>query len=323
MNLITMMDELLRNRSMLYREAREGTTLLPLCGRLLLLFCLTAAIYGAVMGAFRSIHPAYFFSDFEITAQDGTSHRGEVVGLTPERNAIYTRTTLNFDSPAKSVRFNVTNPTDPYTVIGISTEKGYTKIELAKGSRLREGGAWMMPFFVALKIPLLFLLTLLVCSIALYILNLAYGMQLHFMPSLTLMLFALAGTGVMLMVFAPISMLFTVVTSSYHFMKILHVLVFIIAGAFGVKILGEGLRSMNAASDAGQDNAPKGNVRMVLLSWLLLYCLVGSQLAWTLKPFLGTPYLPATPPFRMEKGNIFVSTMESMGGIKPADRSRY
>ena len=319
MKLITMIDELLRNRSMLYQEAREGTKLIPLCGRLLLLFCLTAAIYGAVMGSFRSIHPTFFFSDFEINYKEGESFRGKVAGITPQQNAVYTRTKLILGSTANTIRFNVTNPTDPYTITNVSTEKGYTKISLAKGSRLHESNAWTMPLLAALKIPLLFLLTLLICAIALYILNLAYGMQLHFMPSMTLMLFALAGTGVMLLVFAPISMLFTVVTSSYHFMKLLHVLVFIIAGVFGVRILGEGLKSMNSTADAEQENAQKGNARMVLLSWLLLYCLVGSQLAWTLKPFLGTPYLPATPPFRMEQGNIFVSTVESMRGIKPAE----
>jgi hypothetical protein len=79
-----------------------------------------------------------------------------------------------------------------------------------------------------------------------YILNLAFGMKLHFMPSMTLMLFTLAGTGVMLVVFAPIALLFTVVTTSYHFMKIMHVVVFGISGLFGVRILYEGLMHMQA-----------------------------------------------------------------------------
>ena len=43
---------------------------------------------------------------------------------------------------------------------------------------------------------------------------------------------------------------------------------------------------------------------------------MGAQVAWTLKPFLGTPYLPETPPFRLDKGNIFVSTLESLHSIR-------
>ena len=128
----------------------------------------------------------------------------------------------------------------------------------------------------------------------------------------------MAGTGVMLVVFAPISLMFSVVTTSYHFMKILHVVVFAIAGLFGVKILGEGLAGMQAPEEDAPPPPTHGKSHAVLYSWLLLYCLVGAQLAWTLKPFLGTPYLPATPPFRLDKGNIFVSTLESFRGINPA-----
>jgi len=205
-------------------------------------------------------------------------------------------------------------------VVEVGVEKGYNRITLAPDAVLTEGGRWTQPLMVAVKIPLLLLLTLIVCALALYILNLAFGMKLHFAPSMTLMLFALAGTGVMLVVFAPIALLFTVVTTSYHFMKIMHVIVFGISGLFGARILYEGLINIQAPEgDEPQAGAAPGHANLVLFSWLLLYCLVGAQLAWTLKPFLGTPYLPATPPFRLDKGNIFVSTIESFRGIKPAE----
>jgi len=320
MNLIGMIDELLRNRSALYQQAQQQDQLRPLCLRLLVFFLLSSAIYGAVMGAYRSIHPAYFFSDFELITADQPPIKGDVAGMMVERNTVYTHAKLPPEITDATIRFNRTNPSDPYIVNSIGEEKGYTKIVLAPETVLTENNRWMQPAMVAVKIPLLFLLTLLVCSLALYILNLAFGMKLHFAPSMTLMLFALAGTGVMLVVFAPISLLFSVVTTSYHFMKILHVVVFVIAGLFGVKILGEGLANMQEPEDdVVQAYRSKGRAQLVLFSWLLLYCLVGAQLAWTLKPFLGTPYLPATPPFRLDKGNIFVSTIESFRGIKPAE----
>jgi hypothetical protein len=319
MKLFQMIDELLRDRSALYRTAREGKDLRQLCIRLLMLFLISSAIYGAVMGAFRSIHPDYFFSDFELTAKETPAIKGTIAGMMAENKAVYTTMDISTKITDATIRFNTTNPSDAYQVISISKEKNYTKIELAPDAQLKEAGGWMLPFLVALKIPLLFLLTLFVCAFALYIINLAIGMKLHFLPSMTLMLFALAGTSIILLVFAPISMLFTVVTDNYHFMKIMHTIIFIISGSFGVKILAEGLMSMQAMDDGEEKPKANNQTKNVLVAWLILYCLVGAQLAWTLKPFLGTPYLPATPPFRMEKGNIFVSTIESMRDIKPAD----
>lgn len=76
------------------------------------------------------------------------------------------------------------------------------------------------------------------------------------------------------------------------------------AGLFGVKVLAEGMARLAPQSAKG--------FKKVLLTWLLLYCIVGGQIAWTLKPFLGTPYLPATPPFRVEGGNIYVSFAQSL-----------
>ena len=303
MSLFPMMDALLRDRETLYRRAAEGQDLGRLCGNLLLIFVVTSGLYGAAMGAYRCLHPQYYFSDFELSAPGVQPVRGKVAGMEEETLTVYTRGRLPALKQAQ-VRFNVTRPTEPYAVSSLGEEGGYATIVLAPGSVLREANAWQLPLLVAAKTPFLFLLTLLVCALALYVLNLAFDIRLHFLPAMTTLAFGLAATGVMLAVFVPIAALFSVVTDSYHFMKVLHLLVFTVAGAFGVKVLAEGLTRM----------APEGikGLRTLLCSWLLLYCLVGGQIAWTLKPFLGTPYLPATPPFRVESGNIYVSTFRSM-----------
>ena len=317
MSVLRTINDFLRDRKALYEMAREGKNLRSICGRLLLIFVLTTGIYGAVMGAFRCIHPSYYFSDFDLSAPGQSHVQGKVAGMSAENRAVYTRARNLPATSGATIRFNLSEPSEAYDVAVIGEEKGYGKIVLAPGSVLEEPGSWKLPLIVALKIPLLFILTLLVCALALYAMNMSFGLQLHFMPTMTVMLFALAGTGVALVVFAPISLLFTVVTASYHFMKILHVLVFIVAGSFGLKILGEALPSMRSQqAEADKSAATRGRAARLRLAWLLLYCLVGAQLAWTLKPFLGTPYLPATPPFRIEKGNIFVSTLESFRAVR-------
>ena len=308
MNPVSMMDKLLRDRESLYARAAQGDGLGGLCLKLLLIFIVTSALYGAAMGSFRWFHPEYYFSDYEVVAPAAQA-AGRVAGTNVAERKVYL-----VDKPAPpladaEVRFNVSRPTDPYKVVSVGEEKGYGFLTLEPDAPLEEPGAWMLPLLVALKTPLLFVVSLVACCLVLYTLNLAFGMGLHFLPSMTLMAFALAATGVMLGVFIPVVALFSVVTESYHFMKILHVAVFAIAGLFGVTVLYGGLKRL----------APEGidsrKIRALLLSWLLLYGLVGGQLAWTLKPFLGTPYLPATPPFRVESGNIYVSVFESISQL--------
>ena len=212
------------------------------------------------------------------------------------------------------IRFNVTHPSDPYEVVLISTEGGYGVIELSSESVLKEADTWTMPLLVSLKAPLLFVSTLLICSMALYMLNLSFGIGLKFMPTMTLMIFSLTATGAMLGVFVPIVGFFSAVTENYHLIKVMHLLVVAVAGLFGVRVLGEGLARLAPES---KDGVIKGVIKrfrtnMLLTSWLALYTIVGGQLAWTLKPWFGTPYLPSTPPFRMTSGNIYVTFFESL-----------
>lgn len=316
MRLFAMMDALLRDRDSLYEQALSGEDTRRLTLRLLAVFALTGALYGGAMGAYRWIHPEYVFGDFEITAPGADPVRAKVTGMIPgEPTVVYTKEAGLPVGPGATVRFNITDPTDAYAVAGVSTEKGYTTITLEQGAQVSDPNAWLVPILVSVKTPLLFLLTLAICAPALYVLNLMSGMGLRFGPVMTLMAFALAATGVVLGVFIPIVTMFAIVTHNYHFMKVMHLVIFSVAGVFGVKVLGEGLFRMAPVveTDVGPQTKPWVRVRSLLISWLLLYALVGGQLAWTLKPFLGTPYLPETPPFRIESGNIYVSVFGSMG----------
>lgn len=319
MGLLGTVNALLRDRTRLYEEARQSRTLWKLCGHLAAIFVITSGVYGGVMGAFRCFHPDYFFSNFELLVPGQPAVKGRVEGMIAEARAVYTRSTLPQHVPGATIRFNMSRPSEAYAVASLTSEKGYGRIVLAEGAALREADAWKLPLRVAVKTPLLFVLTLLVCALALYVLNLAFGMNLHFMPTMTVMGFGLAATGVLLVVFAPIALLFTAVTDSYHFMKMLHVAVFTVAGGFGLKTLNDALAGMDPPP-AATDASPRArkHPRGLLAAWLVLYCVVGAQLAWTLKPFLGTPYLPETPPFRIESGNIFVSTLSS--GLALGDR---
>ncbi len=306
MKIISTVDAMLRDRDALYDELAKGEGLGQLSGKLVLIFVFSTAIYGFAMGSFRWLHPEFYLSDFELKTADGQTFEGKVAGMSASQRLVYTTfVSLPVGTVGTTIRFNVSAPTDAYEVSKIDEEKGYTRIELADTVLLSESEPWRIPMMSAAKAPMLFLLTLTACSLALYVLNLAFGLRLYFRPTMTLILFALSATGTMLAVFVPIVWLFSAVTDSYNFVKNMHVLVFGIAGLFGLKVLWEGLSKL----------APQGSskIKGLLVSWLLLYCMVGGQVAWTLKPWLGTPYVPNTPPFRVSKGNIYVSFFESAG----------
>lgn len=316
MGLLRLTNKLLRDRSGIYRELAEGRALGGTCLRLLVIFAVTAGVYGAAMGSFRCFHPQFFFSDFESSDGGAPKTAGKVAGLSPDKRRVYLRDAKVQPPPGSLIRFNTSRPSAPYRVVASGSEGGFAYVDLDRDGILAEAAPWKQVLAVAVKIPALFLFSLLTCALALYVLNLAFSLNLHFAPVMALLSMGLAATGVMLGVFFPIALLFSVVTGQYHFMIVMHVLIFMLAGLFGVRVLSGGLSAMTNPERAEVGLAARIatglKTRMLLASWLLLYALVGGQMAWTLKPYLGTPYLPATPPFRVESGNIYVSFVQSL-----------
>jgi len=161
----------------------------------------------------------------------------------------------------------------------------------------------------AAKLPVLFLATLLVCSPTLYFFNVLFGSNQSLTQNIALILTAITVTAVLLLSFAPITLFFLLTTSHYQFFKLLNVAVFTIAGSMGVVFLSQGMRVVSASGKEG-DN-PR---RMVLRLWVLVYAFVGSQMAWTLRPFIGAPSMKFEL-FRQLGGNFYTNIFASIGEI--------
>lgn len=103
---------------------------------------------------------------------------------------------------------------------------------------VREGTGGLMQLFAsAVKLPLLFILTLIVTFPSLYVFNALVGSRLAWESVLRLLV---AANGVMLAVFAslgPIVVFFGLSTTSYSFMKLLNVLAAGIGGILGLAFL--------------------------------------------------------------------------------------
>jgi hypothetical protein len=161
----------------------------------------------------------------------------------------------------------------------------------------------------AVKLPILFLATLVICAPALYFFNLIFGSNQSLSQNVALILTAIAVTSVVLLSFAPITLFFLLTTNHYQFFKLLNVGLFSVAGIVGVIFLSQGMRAVSYSGKAGV-RARRNVVRL----WILVYAFVGSQMAWTLRPFVGAPGLEFEL-FRQLGGNFYANIFASIGEI--------
>ena len=155
----------------------------------------------------------------------------------------------------------------------------------------------------------LFLATTAICAPTLYFFNVLFGSNQSLTQNVALMLTAITVTAVLLLSFAPIVVFFLLTTAGYQFFKLLNVTIFAVCGIVGVIFLAQGMRIV---SSAGKEGASAR--RWVLWLWVLVYAFVGSQMAWTLRPFIGAPSMKFEL-FRQLGGNFYTNVFASIGEI--------
>ncbi|HAG81509.1 MAG TPA: actin-binding WH2 domain-containing protein [Cyanobacteria bacterium UBA12227] len=169
--------------------------------------------------------------------------------------------------------------------------------------------SWEQALSSAIKLPALYLITLLICFPTLYFFNITFGSRKTGGQHFAMLLTSVSVISVLLFSFAPITLFFLISTYNYQFYKLLNVGIFAITGFIGVKFLYEGMKLLSKEDSEGLET------RMgVLRFWLFLYAFVGTQLAWTLRPFFGSPGQPFEL-FREMQGNFYLNIVEAIGEI--------
>lgn len=196
------------------------------------------------------------------------------------------------------------------------------------------------------KLPALFLFTLIVTLPSLYVFNALVGGRLDFPATLRVLVAAVVVNLAVAASFGPILGFFTVSTKSYSFMVLLNVLLLAIAGGVGLGFLLQTLRRL-IASEARSATSPPGApserdaasppilppapgpldrlpgvlaednpriARSIFRIWLLIYALVGAQMGWILRPFIGNPGQPFQF-FRARQGNFFQAVVAHLGNL--------
>ena len=101
-----------------------------------------------------------------------------------------------------------------------------------------------------LKVPALFLLTLVITFPSLYVFNALVGSRLKFLATLRLLIGSMAVMLAVLSSIGPIVAFFSISTTSYPFMVLLNVVVFALSGFLGLGFLLKTLRKLAYAMES-------------------------------------------------------------------------
>jgi hypothetical protein len=196
-----------------------------------------------------------------------------------------------------------------------------------------------------LKVPALFFLTLVVTFPSLYVFSALLGVRLGPLDTLRLVVAPTAVCIAVLASFALITLFFDFCTTSYPFMKLLNVAFFATGGLIGISFMMTMLERLRPVAEAPPIEAPQvaeaavpqapraasltpvergltpwpvpsqqtmaGRVFRV---WIVLYALVGAQMAWVLRPFVGAPDQPFTW-FRERSANFLVDLARTIADL--------
>jgi hypothetical protein len=195
----------------------------------------------------------------------------------------------------------------------------------------------------AIKVPLLFVLTILVTFPSLYVFNALVRSPLGIRELARLLAAAMGVLLAVLAAFGPIVAFFSITTTSYPFIVLLNVTVFTVAAAFGLTFLLRALEKLTLRPGAPrtvirrtpveecglprEPDAPRIEqvelpprpipdpaVRTVVQVWLIAFALVGVQMSWVLRPFIGSPTQEFTW-LRPREASFFEAVLRSLRAL--------
>jgi hypothetical protein len=168
-----------------------------------------------------------------------------------------------------------------------------------------------------IKVPCLILLSLLICFPALFVIQSVIGSTMTIYQMVNIIFSGFFVFSTIALSFAPIVIFFMITSDSYAFLKLLHVAIFTFSGIFAVKTITNGL----TFSCEKKNIYPKLGMKIFKI-WVVILAFVCSQLAWNLRPFIGSRDLQFEL-FRKHEGNFYIAVIQSAGNLlKPAGESK-
>ena len=150
----------------------------------------------------------------------------------------------------------------------------------AMGSHVGRDHLWI----TTIKMPLFFLFTLALCFPLMHITLAVAGIPARASQTLTVALSGISTMAVCLGACSPAVALFCASApipsmASYLNLYVMCLGCGVVAGVAGLRVLARGMRSLGTA-----------RIRAPLIIWALIYQFVGAQVAWVLRPWIGSSY---------------------------------
>ena len=183
----------------------------------------------------------------------------------------------------------------------------------------------------ALKLPILILGATLVTLPSLYVFLALFDVSLGFKQVLGGMLAANTIFATVIASLGPIVGFFSLSSQSYPFILLLNVAICGLGGFLGMRLVVKTLSASQPVPETRREVdlptdddlppalpgepevAPKGQSwKGILGVWMALYVFVGTQLAWILRPFIGSPESPFVW-FRGKSGSFVDTVLRALG----------
>lgn len=158
----------------------------------------------------------------------------------------------------------------------------------------------------SIKMPVLIFLSLFICFPAFYVIQFMLGSKMSLIHMTNMILSGFVVFTTIALSFSPIVLFFMITSNNYAFLKLLHVAVFIFSGIFGMRTIINGLRYSCEKTNL----YPKMGIN-VFKFWIVIFAFVSMQLAWNLRPFVGSKNLPFEL-FREKEGNFYLAVIQSV-----------
>jgi len=161
-----------------------------------------------------------------------------------------------------------------------------------------------------IKLWLLLFVTLTICFPSFYIVQLILGSKITIKQLLVILLSGFVMTTTILLAFAPIVLFFQLSGDNYQFLQLLHVFIFVFAGFFGMRVVLEALKT----AFEGTNVYPKIGLNVFRI-WVIIFAFVGVQLAWNLRPFIGSKDMKFELVRNNTQGNFYSHIIKAFGHL--------
>jgi hypothetical protein len=184
------------------------------------------------------------------------------------------------------------------------------------GAIMGSFNGFLQAMITSIKLPVLVLLSLFICFPAFFVIQFMLGSKMTVFHMMNVILSGFVVFTTISLSFAPIVIFFMITGNSYAFLKLLHVGIFIFAGIFSIRTIITGLKF----SCEKKNIYPKLGINIFRI-WIIIFAFVSMQLAWNLRPFVGSKELPFEL-FREKEGNFYLAVIKSLSDLtRPNEKS--